>query len=153
MCHTPHRHSVIHPVVNEEYNTRNQLAANQLSRALFRTNTREQRVAPNPCGLSKIHDRNISTLSNACVPRSGYPFVRQGFLRLSILSEWRTCRLWICHRNLCYVLCHKSGCASIDALWSDQIAEYIKSTLYDDIPSTFFFSILCSSYWRSPIIF
>lgn len=49
---------------------RKQLAANQLSRALFRTNAREQRVAPNPCGLSKIHDRNISTLSNACVPRS-----------------------------------------------------------------------------------
>lgn len=68
-------------------------------------------------GLSKIHDRNISTLSNACVPRSrGYPFVRQGFLRLSILSEWRTCRLWICHRNLCYVLCHKSGCASMPAM-------------------------------------
>ena len=105
---------------------------------MFRTNAREhQRVVPNPCGLSKIHDRNISTLSNACVPRSGYPFVRQGFLRLSILSEWRTCRLWICHRNLCYVLCHKSGCASIDGLWSDHV-EYIKSTV-DGIILFFFF--------------
>ena len=31
-----------------------------------------------PHALLKVHCRNISTLSNACVPISGYPFVGRG---------------------------------------------------------------------------